>query len=372
MHELRIKKQQGVIMKIDFEKAYDRVNWEFVEEVMKRKGFHEQFIQWVMLSVRSGRVCIKINGQLGTYFRTYRGLRQGDPISPILFNLAADVLVYTLDQAKNNGQLVGVVPHLIQGGLTHIQYAGDIVIMMSCEERSITNMKFLLYCFEWMSGQKINYHKSEVIVFGVEDEVESSIANALNCNVGSLAMIYLGLPISDRVLGAGAFNFLGAKLRKRLQPWKDKNMSYGARIILSNTSLGNLPTMGFFLLKQNVHLGMDTIRSQFFWRGNVDKFKYHMMKWEHLTTPKDFGGLGIINTRNMNVALLGKWIWRLYENREEDMCCQLLRKKYLGVKPFSLARSTGVSQFWQGLFDIRSKFEKGFIFQIHNGQSVLF
>lgn len=235
-------------------------------------------------------------------------------------------------------------------------------------------MKFLLYCFEWMSGLKINYHKSEVIIFGVEENVQNRIANALNCTVGSLPMTYLGVPISDRVLGAGAFNFLVAKLRKRLQPWKAKNMSYGARTVLSNTSLGSLPiyTMGFYLLKQKVHMGMDSIRAQFFWRGDVDKFKYHMMKWEHLTTPKDFGGLGILNTTNMNIALLGKWIWRLYENNPDDICCQLLRKKCLGNKPFSLARSLGVSRFWQGLLDIRHHFQKGVTFQIHNGKSVLF
>lgn len=148
LHELRVKKMSGVIMKIDFEKAYDRINWDFLEEVMRLKGFHEQFIKWVMLSVKTGRVSININGNVGSYFRTYRGLRQRDPISLILFNIAADTLAYILDRAKLNGQLKGVVPHLVTGGLTHIQYADDTVILMACEEQSISHMKFLLYCFE--------------------------------------------------------------------------------------------------------------------------------------------------------------------------------------------------------------------------------
>lgn len=78
----------------------------------------------------------------------------------------------------------------------------------------------------------------------------------------------------------------------------------------------------------------------------------HMMKWDCLTTLKDFGGLELLNTRNMNIALLEKWIWRIYENNPNDVCCQLLRRKYMGVKPFSLARRIGVSQCWQGLLDI--------------------
>jgi hypothetical protein len=62
-------------------------------------------------------------------------------------------------------------------------------------------MKFLLYCFEWLSWLKINYHKSEVVVFGVETETETKIARRLNCQIGGLPMKYLGFPISDKRLG---------------------------------------------------------------------------------------------------------------------------------------------------------------------------
>jgi hypothetical protein len=74
-----------------------------------------------------GRVCINKNGENGPYFKTHRGLRQGDPLSPLLFNLAADALAYILDNAKELGLIRGVVPHLIQGGLTHLQYVDDTV-----------------------------------------------------------------------------------------------------------------------------------------------------------------------------------------------------------------------------------------------------
>lgn len=74
----------------------------------------------------------------------------------------------------------------------------------------------------------------------------------------------------------------------------------------------------------------------------------------------------------MNEALLVKWIWRIYENDENDVCCKLLRKKYLGDKPFSLAKSVGMSQFWQGLPEVKHQFDKGAIFQVHNGKSTMF
>lgn len=98
-----------------------------------------------------GRVCININGENGPHFKTHMSLRQGDPLSPLLFNLAADALDHILNKAKGKDHIEEVIPHLVQGGLTHLQYADDIVIMMACEDQTIINTKFLLYCFEWMT-----------------------------------------------------------------------------------------------------------------------------------------------------------------------------------------------------------------------------
>lgn len=77
-----------------------------------------------------------------------------------------DALDAMLQSAKRRGRLKGLVPHLVEGGLTHLQYADDTVIMIQNTEKDILNLKFILYCFERMSGMKINYHKSEVFVIG--------------------------------------------------------------------------------------------------------------------------------------------------------------------------------------------------------------
>lgn len=65
LHELRVSKQKGIIFKIDFEKAYDSVRWDFVEEMMVRKGFDTQLVNCIMSTVRGGKVCININGKMG-------------------------------------------------------------------------------------------------------------------------------------------------------------------------------------------------------------------------------------------------------------------------------------------------------------------
>jgi hypothetical protein len=95
----------------------------------------------------------------------------------------------------------------------------------------MTNMKFILYCFEWISGLKINYHKSDAFIF-VWMRRQIRIANMLNCQLGSLPMEYLGIPVSDKKLGKGAFVRVPEKISKRIPPWKGKLMSSGARLTL--------------------------------------------------------------------------------------------------------------------------------------------
>jgi len=242
-----------------------------------------------------------------------RGLRQGDPLSPLLFNLVADALSAMMDKAVERDLIVGVLDKLIDKGVSHIQYADDTVLMTDGSDKSIINLKILLYCFEWLSGLKINYHKSEVIFFGFTQAEKERKANMMNCKLGELPVKYLGIPVSDRMLGIGAFQGLSCRMMKRLDPWKGKFMSSGGKLILTNSCLTNLPmyTMGFYMLPKGSHAKMDFIRSKFFWQGAGDTFKYHMAKWISMCKPKIHGGLGIINTYLMNQCLITKWIWKI-------------------------------------------------------------
>jgi hypothetical protein len=125
-----------------------------------------------------GKVSINVNNVQGKYFRTFKGLRQ---LSPMLFNLVGVALAYMLEATKINGRISGLVPHLVDGGLTHLQYADDTVLMIQNNEESILNLKLILYCFESLSGMKINYHKSEVLVFGGDDQFKQEVAAKFNC-----------------------------------------------------------------------------------------------------------------------------------------------------------------------------------------------
>jgi hypothetical protein len=122
------------------------------------------------------------------------------------------------ENAKNSGQIKGLMPHLIEGGITHLQYADDTTIFMEMEEQTVVNVKFLLYCFENMSGLKINYQKSEVYVLGCTKEEEIKVAEMLNCNVGQLPMKYLGVMIRNRHMTVKDLSYIYQKVERGCQP----------------------------------------------------------------------------------------------------------------------------------------------------------
>ena len=147
---------RSVFLKLDFEKAYDRVSWPFLQEVLLKKGLDPALVQKVMQLVKGGQTAISINGEVGPYFRNKRGVRQGDPLSPLLFNFVVEVLDLMLNRAKAAGHIQGVVPNLIPGGVTHLQYADDTLIMIQNSDQGLANLKFMLICFELLSGMVSN------------------------------------------------------------------------------------------------------------------------------------------------------------------------------------------------------------------------
>jgi len=159
VHELHRKNLSGVIFKIDFEKAYDKVKWNFLIQTLRMKGFSQK---WIKSFISGGSVAINVNEDVGPYFQTKKGLRQGDPLSPILFNLVADMLTLFITRAKAAGQVSGVVPHLVDDGLSILQYADDTILFMEHNLEQAHNMKTILCAFEQLSGLKINFHKSEI------------------------------------------------------------------------------------------------------------------------------------------------------------------------------------------------------------------
>lgn len=136
-------------------------------------------------------------------------------------------------------------------------------------------------------------------------------------------------------------------------------MSSGARLTLTNSSLSSLPmfNMGMFLLADGVHAKLDTPRSRVSWEGVGNKRKYHMIKWVAICRPKKFGGLGVTNSKIMNIALLVKWTWKLATN-ESGLWARILKAKHFPNGTIFEAVLRG-SAFWNGIQKVKPAFSLG-------------
>jgi hypothetical protein len=146
------------------------------------------------------------------------GVRQGDPISPLLFNFIADAISILLDHASSAGHIKGVVSHLVDNGVTHLQYADDTILLIELDDSAIANLKFILICFEILSGLKINFSKSKVTVTGVSQLEQARVARMFNFKEGRFPLSYLGFPIADRNLTIADMNYLVETVGHRVDP----------------------------------------------------------------------------------------------------------------------------------------------------------
>jgi len=220
LHETKRKKQMSIVLKLDFEKAYDKVKWSFLFQCLCARGFCLVWCDWIKRVVSGGTVSVKLNNRIGPYIKSHKGVRQGDPLSPILFNFVADGLSRMILKAQSNHLFCGLGDHIIEQGIAILQYADDTIICLKHDTVGARNMKLLLYLYELMAGLKINFSKSEVITINDEDNWDRKYVDIFNCQVRTFPIKYLGVPVSPSRLHVSDWMPLIDKSMKKLDIWK--------------------------------------------------------------------------------------------------------------------------------------------------------
>jgi hypothetical protein len=126
------------------------------------KGFSDRWCSWVNEFVNRGSVAIKVNDDVSRYFQTKKGLRQGDTLSPLLFSMVINMLATFISRVREEDQIDGLLPHLVDRGLSVLQFANDTILLTDHNLEQAKNMKLLLCVFQKLPGLKINFHKSEL------------------------------------------------------------------------------------------------------------------------------------------------------------------------------------------------------------------
>ena len=312
--------ERGILCKLDIEKAYDHIRWDFLQQTLERMGFGSKWIRWMYWCISTASFSVMVNGSPTGFFRSSRGLRQGDPLSPYLFVIGMEVLSGLLKRAVEGNFISGYKVGDRDGGelvISHLLYADDTIIFCEANSEQLMCLRWTLMWFEAFSGLKINLNKSVIIPLGRVDNVEL-LAAELGCGVGSLPTTYLGLPLGAPHRAVGIWDSMEERFRKRLSSWKRQYISKGGRLTLIRSSLSSLPIyfLSLFRIPKSVCSRLEKIQRDFLWGGGNLERKLHLVNWKTVCQEKSRGGLGVRGLSLMNQALLCKWCWRFANERD--------------------------------------------------------
>ena len=220
-----------------------------------------------------------------------------------------------------------------------------------------------------MSGLKINFSKSEVLLLNGDDNLSLRYAELFNCQIGSFPIRYLGVPVSPSRLHIKDWTMLEEKNDKKLAIWKGKFLSIAGRTTLIDSSLSNsfVYHMSIYLLPKTTTDRLDRQRRTFFWQGGSHKRKYHLVRWEIINKSKKYGGLGIKNIQLMNISLLCKWWWKLETGT--GLWQEIVKMKYMqGETVSSVKHRLNNSPVWNDLLKIKPIYLMGRSLIAKNGR----
>ncbi|GLT31655.1 hypothetical protein SLA2020_063760 [Shorea laevis] len=249
-------------MKIDLEKAYDRIEWSFLECVLRDVGIPESWISLIMFCVSTSSFSLLWNGEKTEPFTPRRGLRQGDPLSPYLFVLCLDKLSQMIENATRTKQWNPFRITRKGPSLCHLFFADDLVFF---GKATINNMRTLMDCLQSfcnISGQKVNASKSKIFFSpntnrGLIDEITQFSRIEATDDLGR----YLGVPLHHKRVTRATYYDLLLKVKTKLSSWKAAQLSFAGRQVLikSVSSTVNIIQLLELHVLNDQNLEMDSI-----------------------------------------------------------------------------------------------------------------
>ncbi|GJS10576.1 RNA-directed DNA polymerase, eukaryota [Tanacetum coccineum] len=304
-------KSKAMIFKVDFEKAFDSVRWDYLDDILDKFGFGAKWRGWIQGCFNSAMGSILVNGCPTSEFKFHKGLKQGDPLSPFLFILVMESLHLSFNNILSAGLFKGI---RINDSLTlsHLFYADDAVFIGKWDKANIITIVHVLKCFFLASGLKINIHKSKLMGIGVSNEDVTTAANLIGCTTFTTPFNYLGVKVGVPSSKSCSWDEVLTKISARLSKWKLKTLSIGGRLTLIKSVLTSLPLyhMSIYKVPMGVLNRMESIRRRFFIGADNNERKISMIGWQKVLASKKKGGLGVSSFFALNRALLFKWIWR--------------------------------------------------------------
>jgi hypothetical protein len=337
----------NLALKIDISKAFDTLNWGFLLKVLKAFSFCEKFCSWIDTILKSAKLSISINGKLNGFFSCKRGVRQGDPLSHLLFCIAEDVLSRGISKLVESRKLELIKGTRHMNFPSHTLYADDIMIFCKGKNSNIDALLNPFGRYAAMSGQIISPAKSTIYVGSISYSRLLSIAGKLGFNIGSLPFIYLGVPIFKGKPKAIHLKPIADKVKVKLAAWKASLLSIAGRVQLVKSIIYGMLMHSLLIYSWPLNLIKDLemcIRN-FIWSGDITKRKLVTVSWAKVCKPVAEGGLGIRSLVKLNEASNLKLCWDFLHST--DHWAVLLRSRV--QRNLKIINHHIYSSIWSGI-----------------------
>ncbi|XP_074283561.1 uncharacterized protein LOC141608108 [Silene latifolia] len=362
-------------MKLDMNKAFDRVSWHFLLYLLQRHGFFLKWQQLIMGAVTIVSYRILINGEPTDKFIPKCGIRQGDPISPYLFIICMNCLSLMLDKAQINKEIQGIKLSRYNIPITHLLYADDSLLCFKATPSSCIVVKQIIADFEEVSGQMVNYAKSYLKYSpNAPPDFKQYLSKLLTIQYKDNFGVYLGVLADIGRNKVAPFGYLLDKVIYKLTSWNTLNLSQSAKLVLINAvliaSLNHV--MLIFKLPQGVTAKIEATILAFWWASSGKKRSIHWLSNKVLHLPKQSDGLQLRNIQVMNQALLAKNYNRIMNN-PQLLLSKVFKAKYskdCGVIPPLKRNHYRPSWGLKSILKAAHKLQDGFAWKLGNGAKI--
>lgn len=234
------------------QKAYDRIEWDFLQACLLKMGFCEEWVKMVMQCVTTVSYNIKINGVSLPYFQPTRGIRQGDPLSPYLFIIVANVLSHMLKQAIQTGTICGIRLNRNCPTLSHLLFANDSIFFFHGTILECQNLASILHQYCYASGQAVNRNKSGIFFTkGCLEQPRRNMAYELRVPIIMKTGKYLGIPSDWGASKKEVFTWILTKINMKLESWKENLLSRVGKETLLKSVVQAIPQYAMSILKSH-------------------------------------------------------------------------------------------------------------------------
>ncbi|GKA58999.1 RNA-directed DNA polymerase, eukaryota [Tanacetum coccineum] len=226
----KARNEKTLMFKVDFQKVFDSVRWDHLDDILGRFGFGSKWLEWIRGSLQSSKALVLINGSPTDEFLFHRGVIERGMFNPIIIGKDDRV------------------------SISHLFYADDAMFIGKWSSSNVSTLVMMLHCFFLAFGIKINFNKSSLYGVGVHSSDVQHLANSFGCLATNLPFAYLGVKVGANMTRINSWQEVIQKVTSKLSKWKAKALSVGGRVTLIKSVLGSLLTyyMSFFKVPDGV------------------------------------------------------------------------------------------------------------------------